>query len=210
MNTNLNTLFDFTKWPKRKPTSQRQFESENREIISSFIPAVHSSFKKLHTIVLKAIEPIDQSNLLPAIVMSGYLNGFFKRRYMHLCGKATKQRFRLLLNDTYVYVKKLDEKTKLPSNIPTDESLRIYFQLTNTEQDKNCNIFFGYTVNEAWSMITGIFAVCIEGNEVLWLSDLNDIQDSLSSPVTPLPPKPNKPKLKPNAKRKKKDNKQIE
>jgi hypothetical protein len=203
MNTNLNTLFDFSKWPKRKPVGQKKFEKENRDTIFAFIGAVHSSFEKLHTIILKSIEPIDQAKGLPALVMNGYLCGFFKRRYMHLCGKATKQRFRLIMNNTSVYIKKLDEKTKLPSNIPTDESIMIYFQLTATNKDKDCNIFLGYTANEAWSMITGIYAVCIEGDEILWLSNLNDLLEDTKQPVMPITPVPMPPKVKINIKKKK-------
>lgn len=203
--TNLNTLFDFTKYEKRKPADQKKFEAENKALLTAFIGGVHSSFKKLHTVVLKAIEPIDQDKNLCATVMSGYLAGFFKRRYASLCEKATKQRFKLWIDNTNVYVKKLDEKTKLPSNIPTDESMRIYHQLTDNN-DKECNIFLGYTVNEAWAMITGIFAVCFEGEELLWITDLNNFGEDAQTPIVPITPTPIAPKVKPGAKRKKAQN----
>ncbi len=194
--TQSNTLFDFSMFEKRKEIDQDDFEKNNKLLILSFIDGVNHSFEKLHTVVLKAIEPIDQEKNLCAIVMSGYLAGFFKRKHPELCIKATKQRFKLLVDKTNVYVKKLDEQTKLPSNIPTDESIKIYHQLTDTEKDKQCNIFLGYTVNEEWSMITGIYAVCIEGSQLLWISDLNNFGDETATPVLPITPNPILPKVK--------------
>lgn len=199
---NLNTLFDFSKFDKRKTASQQEFEEQNKQLLIDYKNEVPESFKKLHQRVLAAIEPIDQDKNLCAVVMSGYLTGFFKRKYPHYCGKATKQRFKLCISNTNVYIKKLDEKSKLPSNIPTDESLKIHFQLTDST-DKECNIFLGYTVSEDWSILTGTYALCIEGEEKIWISDLSGLDSDNLSPVVTMKPTPIAPKVKEGAKRKK-------
>jgi hypothetical protein len=201
--SNLNTLFDFSKFEKRKTANQNVFEKVNDQMLIDFKNFVHLCFKNLHKKILSVIEPIDQDNNLHAVVMSGLLKGQFKRKYPHYCHKATNQRFRLFIDYTSLYIKKLDEKTKLPSNIPTDISLMIYNQLTDSTSDSGCNVFLGYTVNEDWSMITGIYAVCIEGENILWISDLKNFGEEEQSPVITMRPKPKAPKVKEGAKRKK-------
>jgi hypothetical protein len=202
--SNLNTLFDFSKFEKRKPIEQKQFEKANAQLLRDFREFVPTCFEKLHKKVLANIEPIDQDRNLHAVVMNGFLKGQFIRKYPHLCYKATRQRFRLFVDNTNVFVKKLDEKTKFPSNIPTDQSLMIYNQLTDSTSDKHTNVFLGYTVREDWSKITGVYAVCIEGEEIIWISDLNTFgEEQSTTPVIPMGPTPIKPKVKPGVKKKK-------
>lgn len=200
--TKLNTLFDFSKFEKRKTNDQSEFEKSNTQLLIDFKNFVPICFQNLHKKILSVIEPIDQDKNLNATVMSGYLKGQFIRKYPHYCSKATKQRFKLNVNSTYIYIKKLDKKTKVPSNIPTKESLMIYNQLTNSTSDTGCNIFLGYTVTNDWSMIKGIYAVCIEGENVLWMTDLKNFGDAELTPVVILKPKPIAPKVKEGAKKK--------
>lgn len=202
--SHLNSLFDFTKFEKRKTAQQSEFENSNRELIIDFKNFTYTSFKNLHKKILSVIEPIDQDKNLYAVVMSGFLRGQFLRTYPHYCYKATSQRFKLFIDNTSVYIKKLDSKTKLPSNIPTDESLMIYNQLTNSESDLGCNIFLGYTVSDDWSQLLGIYATCIEGEKIIWISDLNTFGESELPPIVELKPKPITPRLKADAKKKRK------
>lgn len=200
----LNTLFDFSKFEKRKTANQQAFEMANRQLLIDFKQFVNVSFKQLHQKVLTVIAPLDQDKNLKAVVMSGYLAGQLKRKYPLYCGLATPQRFKLWIDGVSVYIKKLDEKNKLPSNIPTDESLKIYNQLADDNEDKGCNIFLGYTVSDDWSRITGIYLVCIEGEERIWMTDLTNFGEDQASPVIPMTPKPIAPQIKVGAKRKKK------
>ena len=201
----LNTLFDFSKFEKRKTPDQKQFEAANKQLLIDFKNFVPVCFKNLHKKVLSSIEPIDQDKNLHAVVMSGFLKGQFIRKYPHYCFKATKQRFKLCIDYTNVYIKKLDEKKKLPSNIPTDESLMIYNQLTDTDKDKSANVFLGYTVTDDWSQITGIYALCIEGEEIIWISDLKDFGEQPQTLVVTMKPTPTAPKVKEGAKKKRND-----
>lgn len=207
---NLNTLFDCAKFEKRKTSDQKSFEMANRELLIDYKNFVPNCFKKLHKNVLAAIEPIDQDKNLPAVVMSGYLAGEFKRKYPHYCTKATRKRFKLYIDYTNVYVKKLDARTKLPSNIPTDEALMILNNLTDTNADNGGNIFLGYTVSDDWSRIKGIYAVCIEGDKIVWISDLTNFGEEEKAPVITLKPKPIAPKVKTGAKKKSDDQKKTQ
>ncbi len=200
--SNLNMLFDFSKFEKRKTANQIDFEQQCRQMLIDFRNFVPVCFKNLHRKVLSVIEPIDQDKNLNAVVMSGLLKGQLIRKYPQYCHKATKQRFKLYIDYTSIYIKKLDEKTKLPSNIPTDESLMIYNQLTDSNNDIGCNIFLGYTVKDDWSMITGIYAVCIEGENILWITDLRNFAEEEQLPIITLRPRPNTPKVKSGAKKK--------
>src|SRR5690349_2299008 len=102
----LNTLFDFSKFEKRKTSDQKDFEDGNKQLLIDFKNFVPLCFKNLHKHVLSAIEPIDQDKNLHAVVMSGYLKGQFIRKYPHYCFMATKKRFKLYIDYTNVYVKK--------------------------------------------------------------------------------------------------------
>ena len=68
--SNLNTLFDFSKFEKRKTADQSEFENSNRQILIDFKLFVPLCFKKLHQKVLSVIEPIDQDKNLNAVVMT--------------------------------------------------------------------------------------------------------------------------------------------
>lgn len=199
--SNLNTLFDFSKCEKRKPLGQQQFEDSNRQLLTDFKNFVPQCFERIHKQILPLIEPIDQGNNLQSELMSGFLKGQFIRKYPLLCYKATKQRFRLFVDNTNIYIKKLDEKKKLPSNIPTNESLMILNNLTDSATDTDTNIFLGYTTPADKSKITGIYAVCIEGDDVIWCSDLSNFGEGEQSPVITMIPKPIMPKIKPGAKK---------
>lgn len=199
----LNTLFDFTKFERRKTLEQQEFEQNNKQLLIDFKNSVPECLKDLHKKIFASIEPIDQDKNLPATAMNGFLSGQFKRKYPHYCYKATKQRFKLYIGDVSIYIKKLDEKSKLPSNIPTDESLKIFNQLTDSDSDDGCNIFLGYTVTDDWSRITGIYAVCLKGDVLLWKTDLNNFEEDSLTPIIPIRPTPKAPQVKDGAKRKK-------
>ncbi|MFT3932792.1 MAG: hypothetical protein QM726_04175 [Chitinophagaceae bacterium] len=200
--TKVKLLFDFSKYEELKEVDQQKFEEENKQLFPEIVKAVTHSFKMLHTVVLKRIAPVDQDKNLCAVVMSGYLCGYFKKYFPQLCSRATSQRFKLWVNNTSVYIKKLDEKTKRPSNIPTDESMKIFNQLTDNADEKAYNIFFGYTTTDSYSMITGIYAVCFKGEDLLWFTDLNSFGTESATPTVPITPLPSAPRVKPSVKKK--------
>src|SRR5580658_1897662 len=102
----LNTLFDFSKFERRKTLEQHEFEKKNKQLLIDFKNAVPVCFKNLHKKILAVIEPIDQDKNLRAVVMNGYLKGQLTRKHPGYCFKATKQRFRLRIGDVSIYIKK--------------------------------------------------------------------------------------------------------
>jgi hypothetical protein len=200
--TNLNTLFDLSKYEKRKSSEQQEFESKNRDLLIFFKSCVPLCLKMVHKKVLSVIEPIDQDKNLRAVVMSGLLKGQFLRKYPHYCHKATKQRFKLFVNGESIYLKKLDNNF-MPSNILTKESFLIFNQLSSSNTDLGTNIFLGYVVEDDWSKIIGIYAVCIDGDKLLWYSDLKNFGEAELPPVVTIKPKPIAPRVKQGAKKRK-------
>jgi len=75
--------------------------------------------------------------------------------------------------------------------------------LTDSDTDKGPNIFLGYTVNEEWSMITGIYAICAQGQSVIWKTDLLDFGENDQTPIVTIRPTPVSPKVKPGVTKKK-------
>jgi hypothetical protein len=193
--TNVQLLFDLSKFERRITPSQQEFEEKNMELLLAFKGFVPQCFKEMHGI-LSIIEPTAQDKILPAVLMSGLLRGKFIKNYPENCRKATKKRFKLIGgNYEWLYVKKLDRR-KRPSNIATKSSLLILNQRSTSKQDKSPNVFLGYTVSSDWSEYTGVYAVCIEGSEILWLSDISLLGgSSLTRNIEVTPNNPG-PKLK--------------
>lgn len=201
MKTNLQALFDLSKLEKRKTPDQKEFEQTHQQILIDFRESVFRSMDRLHKEILEVIEPESQDNKLAAIAMSGYLRGDFIRNYPFLCRRATRSRFKLITDQgDLLYIKKLDKK-KRPRNVLTKASALILHQLTaKNGGERGANVFLGYTEPGDYSHATGTYAVCIDGDEVKWISDLSLLGGAeLTGPAikdgTP-PATPNQPKLK--------------
>jgi len=166
------TLFDLSKFEKRRTSSQDEFEKNNHNLLIDFPEMVHLGHKRLHDDILSKIELRSRDNKLNATAMSGFLRGQLIEKYPNYCAKATKSRFKMHNDKSeWIFVKKLTSK-KRPANIPTIANQVIINQLTDSDSDTQQNVFLGYTASKNLSHITGIYAVCIDGNKILWISDL--------------------------------------
>lgn len=192
-------LFDLSQFGKRKAPAQSEFENKNIDLLIAFREMVPRAFIRLHKEIFSVIEPISQDKNLPSVVISGFLRGELIKHFPELCDNATKQRFKLTgANKERIFIKKLDDQ-KRPSNIPTIDSMLIYNQLSNSQVDVYPNVFLGYTASDDWSDYTGVFAVCIDGEKTLWVSDLMMLDDNRNSNVINMPVKPiapSAPKIK--------------
>lgn len=188
-----NLLFDLSQFEKRKAPAQNDFEAKNIDLLLAFREMVPRSFERLNREIFSVIEPISQDKNLPSVVMSGYLRGELIKQFPQYCYKSTKQRF-LLVGEAneQIYVKKLDTQ-KRPSNIPTIDSVLIYNQLSKSHSDVYPNVFLGYTATDDWSGYTGVYAVCIDGQKTMWVTDLMMLDDnrstnSIKMPIEPIVP----------------------
>ncbi|UOE49815.1 hypothetical protein MTO98_01855 [Mucilaginibacter sp. SMC90] len=185
-----SSLFDASQFQKRKAPAQADFENKNLDVLIAFRDMVPRAFARLHKEIFSTIEPISQDKNLPSVVMSGFLKGELIKHFPQLCGHATKQRFQLTgAGNERIFIKKLDTQMR-PSNIPTVDSVLIYNQLSNSHIDVFPNIFLGYTASEDWSDFTGVYAVCIDGEKTLWISDLMMLDDKNGSNIVTMPVQP--------------------
>jgi hypothetical protein len=202
MAANLQQEFEFSNSGKRKTPKQKQFEKTNMSLLLKFKEHVAEAHQKLHRNIFTEFTPAAMDKNLPAVAMVSYLRLFMIRDFPQLCGYATPSRFKLKTVDSnWVYLKKLDERFR-PQNIETDENERIIHQVTSDRSDKGANIFFGYTEANQYGEITGVFAVCIDGDEEVWRIDIirldNDNREEAK--LEPIKPKSGGPKLKDGAK----------
>jgi len=185
-----SSLFDSSQFQKRKAPAQADFENKNIDLLLAFREMVPKAFLRLHREIFSIIEPISQDKNLPAVIMSGYFKGELIKLFPQLCSNATKQRFLLTgAGNERIFVKKLDSQRR-PSNIPTVDSVLIYNQLSNSHFDVFPNIFLGYSATEDWSDFTGIYAVCIDGEKTLWISDLMMLDNNNGANIITMPLQP--------------------
>ncbi len=182
MQTNLQFLFDLSKFEKRKTPIQSEFEETNLELLLAFKQIVYDSHSKLHSYIHTLFRPGEMDRNQSAVSMSSFMRQGIL--------------FKLISpNNENIYIKKLDHK-KRPSNIQTINNNLIIFQLTKSSKDVQPNIFLGYTANENYSIITGIYAVCIEGKAVKWITNISLLGGSAQAQLESITPIGGSPKLK--------------
>jgi hypothetical protein len=94
-----------------------------------------------------------------------------------------------------IYFKKLNDR-KMPSNVRTEYAELVAYQKTIPGGDKMPIVFVGYTVDEGWEELTGVYAVYIQDNKRVWVTTIDDssADDSgvpviVGKPVAPIAPK---------------------
>lgn len=196
MITNLPNLFGFTKLDKRKTPVQKEFERSNLDFLLKVREIIYESFQDLHTKVFSLFGPSDMDKNMPAVAMISFIRKGIIKYFPDYCRTATRKRFKLVTpNNEYVYVKKLDDNMR-PSNIETNANNIILHQLTTDKKDKGPNIFVGYTTTSDYSTLTGIYAVCIDGDTVVWRTDISDLYNDQAGAVVTMKPVGTPPKLK--------------
>jgi roadblock/LC7 domain-containing protein len=205
MTTKVQTLFDLGKLEKRKTPTEQKFQDDNADLLNVFKDAVDYAFEMLHKKVFTVFKANAMDRNLPAVSVISFIKEYLIDKVPEHCRLATEGRFKLVTKDGQcIYVKKLDEK-KMPSNISTTANDMIMHQFTASEYDAGGNVFFGYTTDEGYPKPTGIYAVCIDGNQKVWIFDIATIIKKAQSPVIKLTTKANKPKLKEGVVKIKKD-----
>jgi hypothetical protein len=192
MNTNLQLSFDFTKFPRRTGVAQADFEAANKKLLLFFRLLVYEAHLDLHRKIFSLFKPRDMDRNMPAVSMISFIRQGILKHFQSYCPKATKKRFKLITpNLECILIKKLNNKLR-PSNIDTTNNKLIINQRTDEQADKLPIIFLGYTALPDFSRITGIYAVCIKGKEILWRTDINELGDqSLLYPILPKGTDPN-------------------
>ena len=150
---------------------QSEFEAALSEELGVFSRIIDESFEMmLKEKARKNPRFLDRS--WEAITMSGNIKGLLHSYYPDFlkadgCGRS------YFKNDKkYILLfKKLNDR-KLPSNIQTINSRKLYGQYAFNFEVPNPIIFIGYTATDSWELITGKYAVCIKNDRLIWCSDI--------------------------------------
>ncbi len=178
MNKNY-TLFNLDELEKRKTSNQQEFEDKNFHLLTALPDMVKRSFERLNKEILAITEIVSREKNLSADAISGYLKGELIKAFPEYCGEATPSRFKLKSpnNGEWIYVKKLF-KCKggyTPKNGYSKNNEKIYNQRSDEPADISPNIFIGYVANDEMTDAIGVFAICKDGDEIKWVSDLSSL-----------------------------------
>ena len=205
--TSPTTLFDLSDLEKRKTANQQDFENQNLDLLTAFAGMVNRSFERLNSEILSTVELTSRNKHLKAIAVNGFLMGELIQSFPEYCRAATKVRFNLKTpTGEWIYVKKLFEdknKKRRPKNASTKNNTKIYHQLSDSETDTCSNVFLGYTALDDMTAATGYYAVCIDGETELWVSDLKTL--AKKAQIKQVPREKAEPTLSPNVVKIKKD-----
>lgn len=169
------SLFDNLIYEKRQTPDEAAFQEENLSLLLTF-PSLTEECMEFKAKELLSRIPVDSRDRnLHAVLMSGLLKGKLINMFPHYCREATHGRFRLRTEKgQWIYVKKLDDKLR-PMNIETEQNMNILNQVSFSKADKGANIFLGYTSDKGNSQITGAYAICLDGDVLLWGINLFDL-----------------------------------
>lgn len=201
MQSNLRDLFGNSKQEKRKTPEQKQFEKENLALLLAFKDIVFEAFGTLHDRIFSVIKPGGgMDNKMPAVSIISLIRTGIIQKFPLYCGKATKSRFKLVTPAAQdnIYLKKLDFKRR-PANRQSKANDLIMYQLTNSNKDKGGNVFLGYVTDKLYSSVLGIYAVCLDGKQRLWESDILDLARRQQAKIVRMKKKGEKLKLKETA-----------
>jgi len=171
------TLFDDYNFEARKTANQKDFEASYMDVLIAFPDMVDNAFMRLNKELFAIIEPASRNKNLPAVAISGFLQGSMIRQFPDYCRDFISHggvRFKMKKeNYEWLYIKKLDENKK-PSNIETDNSIKIMKQLSDSALDVEPNVFLGYVASDDYSVAESVYAVYIVDKKVEWFTDLVD------------------------------------
>lgn len=167
------SLFDLSDFEKRKLPSQNDFESMNENLLIQFQKIITDAFIRMNEEHLSHIEPSFRNKNLNATLINGFVTGKLSELYPERCSTTTGSRFRFKgYGNEWIYIKKLNDK-KRPSHVKTLGSTVIENQLSeHGTNDLVPNIFLGYTANDTMTEETGVYAVCMDGDEIRWVTDI--------------------------------------
>ena len=187
------TLFNEADFEVRKPANQKDFEDRYKDVLLAFPDMVDRAFMRLNMQIFSNVEPESRNKNLAAVCISGFLQGSMIKAFPNYCSyfiNHNGSRFKMRKdNYEWLYVKKLDEN-KRPSNIETDNSIKIMKQLSDSVMDTNANVFLGYVATEDNSYAQHIYAVYIVDKKVEWFTDLRGFveKNTFGEVVTPVTP----------------------
>lgn len=190
-----NLLFDPSKFEARKTADQQEFEDMHKDDLAEFRNIMEQALEMTEA-ESKKKRPHFKNKNYNATVMNGNISGLLRERFPGFVKDGPNDRIMFSRKGKYcIYFKKLDSR-KMPSNVRTEYAELVAYQKTIPGGDKMPIIFVGYTVDDNWSEITGVYAVYIQENKRVWVTIINEGNAAESAmpvigirPVAPVAPK---------------------
>jgi hypothetical protein len=191
MKTNVQYLFDMHKLLRRPTPDQGRFEEANFEFLKEFVECSYDGFEQTK-IEAREKPPLSMNFSWFAHNMNGNVLAAVARDYPEAIKYTGRHNYSINLPPNYeCYIKKLKEGSLLPSYNHSVTSSAMCDMLATPTQKLTSVIFIGYTLDKNNSAVTGCYAVCIKGNEKIWVSDLTCLRRpqigvaNTSTPITP-------------------------
>lgn len=172
------TLFNPDDFIARPLPEQEEFETENLDFLSDFPEIIDKAFERTQK-ELDRKSPLSINKNWFANTMNGNIISFIAQKHYRLLRQTGRGCFYLNLSDRFeVYVKKLNNRTFMPSYNHSITSEAMINQRALPHQVPLPVIYVGYTCDKRNSVITGCYAVCIKGKDLIWRTDLVALKKS--------------------------------
>jgi hypothetical protein len=178
-------LFDDSQMISRILPDQAEFESALIKELNVFSIIIDESFAMMQK--EKSMKnPRFRDRNWEAITMSGNIKGLLYSSFPDFIKVDSCGRLYFKNEKKYILLFKKLSDQKLPSNISTVNSRKLYGQYAFSFEVPNPIVFIGYTVNDSWEVLTGKYAVCLKNERIIWISDImNNASNKTVSIQTP-------------------------
>jgi hypothetical protein len=175
INYSQTTLFDVSKLIPRPLPDQEQFISENRKFLFSLVALSAKSFEMTYSRSREKL-PLSMNRIWFANEMNGNLLSLVAQDFPEYVKPTGRGSFALMVNFKYeCYLKKLNSKTLKPSYNHSNSSKALMNQDAKKNEHPVPVIYLGWTNNKYKDLLTGYYAVCWQGNQKLWKTDLRTL-----------------------------------
>lgn len=165
-------LFSDSQVRKVKPPEQKEFEINNRELLTFSANAIEKAMKMVKEEESKYPKHYRGRNW-HSTNLNGFLQGLIIDEYPRQM-KCEQGSYVFYAKESRIKFKKLSEKF-IPDNIQTQNVTRDRNQMCLFDTTTKPVVYIGYTLNESRDQITGSYAVCLDNwDQIKWITDLSD------------------------------------
>lgn len=178
--TNVLTLFDFSKFPKRESALEVEYLKDFEKLLPEFFWAYQYAFERMRE---------ERSRLKTREINSRWPADAINRHvYSYLSSQPTiapliKKEYNTFYLEKGKYklqFKKLNDQYR-PSYNYTKRSSLLERNRTWSSNDDKTVIFVGYKVDSTWSSLNGIYSVSLSDRKLNWAVDMEEMVHSSSS-----------------------------
>lgn len=170
---NLNLLFDRSKYVLCPTPTQHAFESEYMHLLKRLPYIMDMAFSRMME-ERRAKSKISVNRNWCSNTMNGLLTELLAKEFPeYLRETGRNSHFLNVDNRVHMYYKKFDKWLR-PMYNHTMKSQQLINNLVGISEKTIPVMYFGYTTNKDFTVITGYYVMCRIGAKVEWKRDLTD------------------------------------